>query len=135
MKVMVFVRSNDKIESGAMPDPELISTMQKCNEELLKAGVLLDLNGLHPSSRGKRIAFQGGKKVLVDGPFAESKELVAGYWLLQTRSLEEAIAWFERAPMLEGDVLEVRQVFDLDDFALSDEQRAELERMGQQLQR
>src|SRR5258708_38862096 len=102
-----------------MPSTELLTAMGKYNEELVKAGVLLAGDGLHPSSKGARVRFAGDKRTVIDGPFAETKELIAGYWLFQVKSKEEAIEWVKRAPFAGGDV-EIRQVFDPDDFAPSD---------------
>jgi hypothetical protein len=124
MRFMVLVPASKTSESGALPSTEMLTEMQKFNEELVKAGVMLAGDGLHPSSKGVRVVFQGAKKTLVDGPFAESKELVAGYWIWQVRSREEAIEWLKRAPFGKfGDEpvsVELRQVFDPADFAPSD---------------
>jgi len=98
MKFMMMVRANKDSEAGVMPSEELIAAMGKYNERLIKAGVLLDLAGLQPSSKGMRIRFSGGKHTLLDGPFAESKELIAGYWLIQVKSREEAVAWLKQVP-------------------------------------
>jgi hypothetical protein len=121
MRFMVLVPANEVSESGALPPAEVLAAMQKYNEELVKAGVMLAGDGLHPSSKGARVVFQGNKKTVVDGPFTESKELVAGYWIWQVRSREEAIEWLKRAPFGSfGDAsvaVELRQVFDPADFA------------------
>ena len=118
MKVMVFVKANADSEAGKMPSAELFREMGKFNEELVKAGVMLAGEGLHPSSKGVRINFgAGGKKNVVDGPFAETKELVAGFWLLQTKTREECIEWMKRAPFGPGSSLEIRQIAEADDFA------------------
>src|SRR3984957_10665112 len=98
MRFMMIVKANKDSEAGVMPSEELLSTMGKYNDELMKAGVLLDLAGLQPSSKGARIKFSGGKRTIVDGPFAESKELIAGYWIIQVKSREEAMEWAKRAP-------------------------------------
>src|SRR5215471_14877349 len=98
MRFMMIVKASKDSEAGKLPSEELLSAMGKYNEELMKAGVLLDLAGLHPSSKGARIKFSGSKKTVVDGPFAESKELIAGYWIIQVKSREEAIEWAKRAP-------------------------------------
>jgi hypothetical protein len=124
MKFMMMVRANKDSEAGVMPSEELIAAMGKYNEKLIKAGVLLDLAGLQPSSKGMRIRFSGGKHTLLDGPFAESKELIAGYWLIQVKSREEAVSWLKQVPApfgenAEGEV-ELRQLFELDDFSPSD---------------
>ena len=124
MRFMVLVPASKASESGNLPSGEILAEMQKYNEELIKAGVMLAGDGLHPSSKGARVVFQGGKKSVVDGPFTESKELVAGYWIWQVRSREEAVEWLKRAPFGKfGDEavsVELRQVFDPADFAPSD---------------
>ena len=119
MRVMVIVKANENSEAGVMPDPELFVAMGKYNEELAKAGILLAADGLHPSSRGVRVHFSGSKRTVTDGPFAETKELVAGYWLWQVRSMEEAIEWVRRCPNPHvGDSdIEIRPVFSEEDFA------------------
>jgi hypothetical protein len=117
MRFLLIVKANADTEAGKLPGEEMIATMGKYNEELMKAGVLLDLNGLHPTSDGARIRHAGGERTVVDGPFAESKELIAGYWLIQVRSKAEAIQWALRAPALHGEgsegEIEVRQVLEL----------------------
>jgi hypothetical protein len=136
MRFMVLVPASETSESGAIPSTEMLSEMQKYNEELVKAGVMLAGEGLHASSKGARVVFQGGKKTVVDGPFTESKELVAGYWIWEVRSREEAIEWLKRAPFGKfGDervAVELRQVFDPADFAPSDP-TGELRRKGAEL--
>jgi hypothetical protein len=128
MRFMVIVKSTPESEKeGALPDPQLLLDMGKYNEELSKAGVLLALDGLHPSSKGARVKFSGKSRTVVDGPFTEAKELVAGFSILQVKSLEEAIEWVKRAPNCNprGDSeVEIRQVFEMEDFApiLSEEQ-------------
>ena len=119
MRVMVIVKANENSEAGVMPDPELFVAMGKYNEELVKAGILLAADGLHPSSRGVRVHFSGSKRTVTDGPFAETKELVAGFWLWQVRSMEEAIEWVRRCPNPHvGDSdIEIRPVFSEEDFA------------------
>jgi len=123
MKFMMIVKASKASEAGVMPSEELLSTMGKYNEELMKAGVLLDLAGLHPSSKGARIKFSGGKRTIIDGPFAESKELIGGYWIIQVKSWEEAMEWAKRAPAphenQEGEI-EIRQFFELEDFGPSE---------------
>ncbi len=109
MRFMVIVKANKQSEAGALPDGEMISSMGKFNDELINAGVLLAMEGLHPSSKGARVRFSGSERAVVDGPFAESKELIAGFWLVQMKSRAEAIEWFKRAPYPHG-VLELRQV-------------------------
>jgi hypothetical protein len=118
MRFMVIVRADKNTEAGVMPSEELLAAMGKYNEELVNAGILLAGEGLHPSSRGARVRFEGDKRTVVDGPFAETKELIAGFWLWQVSSLEEAIEWVKRCPNpLEGESeIEIRQVFEADDF-------------------
>ena len=125
MRFMMIVKANKDSEAGVMPKEELLAAMAKYNEELVKAGVLLDATGLQPSSKGARIKFSGGKRTVVDGPFAETKELIAGYWLIQVKSREEAIEWAKRAPMDAGNAsseaeIEIRQLFELEDFGPSE---------------
>ena len=118
MRFMVIVRATAESEAGIMPKQELLAAMGKYNEELVKAGVLLAGEGLHPSSRGARVRFSGSKRTVTDGPFAETKELIAGFWLIQVKSLEEAIEWVKRCPNpFEGESdIEIRQVFEAEDF-------------------
>lgn len=124
MRFMMIVKANKDSEAGKMPSEELLSAMGKYNEELMKAGVLLDLAGLQGSSKGARIKFSGGKKTVEDGPFTESKELIAGYWIIQVKSREEAIEWAKRAPNPAGEgkegEIEIRQFFELEDFGPSE---------------
>lgn len=131
MRVMVIVKANKNSEAGILPKQELIAKMGKFNEELVKAGVLLAADGLRPSSKGKRVQFSGEKRVVIDGPFTETKELIAGYWLWQVRSMEEAVEWVKRCPNPhEGDSeIEIRQVFEAEDFGaeLSSELRKQEE--------
>ena len=115
MRVMVLVKATKESEAGALPDPKAVAEMGKFNEQLLKAGVILAMDGLRASSKGKRVRFAGGKKTVIDGPFAETKELVAGFWLWQVKSMEEAVEWLKRAPFEDGEV-EIRQVFEAEDF-------------------
>ena len=127
MRFMVIVKANPETEKeGALPDPQLLLEMGKYNEELMKAGVVLAMDGLHPSSKGARVKFSGKSRTVVDGPFTETKELVAGFALIQTKSLEEAIEWVKRSPNPHaGDSeVEIRQIFEMEDFApiLSEEQ-------------
>jgi hypothetical protein len=103
-------------ERDWMPDPEAVAAMGQYNEALRKAGALLALDGLHPSAKGARVSFPGGKSVVTDGPFSEAREVVGGYWLIQVRSKEEAVEWAKRCPAAEGNVIEVRQVFEMSDF-------------------
>src|SRR3712207_6678515 len=130
MRFMVIVKADKNSEAGVMPTRELLAEMGKFNEELVKAGVMLAGEGLQPSSKGARIRFSGNKRTVIDGPFAETKELVAGFWLWQVRSREEAIEWLKRAPFQEGEV-EIRQVFEMDDFgdAMTPELREREERV------
>ncbi|HVT06835.1 MAG TPA: YciI family protein [Polyangia bacterium] len=124
MKFILMVRATQESESGAMPDPELVAEMGKFNEEMVKAGVLLAGEGLHPSSKGARVRFSGGRRTVIDGPFTETKELIAGFWILQCRSKEEALEWAKRSPQpFRGDCeIELRQIFAPEDFAyLGDE--------------
>ena len=116
MRFMILVKADKDTEAGVLPSTELLTAMGKFNEELVKAGVMLAGEGLQASSKGARVRFSGSKRTVVDGPFAETKELVAGFWLWQVRSKEEAIEWVKRAPMPEGSVIEIRQVFEAEDF-------------------
>jgi hypothetical protein len=118
MRVMVLVKADDNSEAGVMPSEELLTQMGKYNEELVNAGVMLAGEGLHPSAKGARVRFSGDKRTVVDGPFAEAKELIAGFWLWQVKSMEEAIEWVKRCPnpMLGESEIEIRPVFEADDF-------------------
>jgi hypothetical protein len=116
MRCMVIVKADKNSEAGLMPSREILTAMGKYNEELVKAGVMLAGEGLHPTSKGKRVKFQGGKHTITDGPFAETKELIAGFWLWQVRSMDEAIEWLKRSPFDGGTEIEVRQVFETEDF-------------------
>jgi hypothetical protein len=118
MRFMVMVKANDETEAGVMPSQELLTEMGRYNEELVKAGVMLAGEGLQPSSKGARVRFSGKDRTVIDGPFAETKELIAGFWLIQVKSLDEAIEWVKRCPNpMEGESeIEIRQVFELDDF-------------------
>jgi hypothetical protein len=119
MRFMVIVKADKNSEAGVLPDQKLLADMGKFNEELVKAGVMLAGEGLHPSSKGARVRFSGSKRTVIDGPFSETKELIAGYWLFQVKSKEEAIEWVKRAPNpfpgTESEI-EIRQVFEADDF-------------------
>ena len=115
MRFMVMVRANPDTEAGVMPTTAQLAAMGKFNEELVNAGIMLAGEGLHPSSRGARVSF-GKERKIVDGPFAETKELIAGFWLIQAKSLDEVKEWMKRAPMEDGDVLEIRRVFEAEDF-------------------
>jgi hypothetical protein len=119
MRVMVIVKANKNSEAGVLPSKELLSKMGKYNEELVKAGVMLAGEGLQASSKGARVKFSGAKRTVIDGPFTETKELIAGFWLWQVRSMEEAIEWLKRAPFdggTEGEEVEIRRVFETEDF-------------------
>src|SRR5580700_2157244 len=138
MRFMVIVKATAESEKdGALPDPQLLADMGKFNEELIKAGIMLAGEGLHPSSKGARVKFSGKSRTVTDGPFAETKELIAGFWLWQVKSLEEAIEWVKRCPNPHaGDSeIEIRQVFEMEDFApiLSEEQIQHKERLRAQL--
>jgi hypothetical protein len=140
MRVMVIVKATKNSEAGTLPSEELLAAMGKYNEELVKAGVMLAGEGLHPSSRGKRVAFSGGKKSVVDGPFSETKELIAGFWLWQVKSMDEAVEWIKRCPDPmpgEESVIEIRPVFEADDFGeeFTPELRAQEERLRAELER
>jgi hypothetical protein len=134
MRFMVLVKASDESEAGVMPSEELLAEMGRYNEELAKAGVMLAGEGLHPTSKGVRIRFEGDKRTVIDGPFTETKELLAGYWLIQVKSKEEAIEWVKRAPFDGGTEIEIRQVFEADDFgdALTPELREQEERLRAQ---
>jgi hypothetical protein len=138
MKVMVIVKASKNSEAGAMPSQQLIAEMGRFNEELAKAGVLLAAEGLHPSSRGKRVRFAGGARIVTDGPFAETKELIAGFWIWQVQSMEEALRWMQRCPNPhhdEGEV-EIRPLFSPEDFSPCDptgEHRAAVARLCEQM--
>ena len=137
MRFMVMIKSNEDTEAGVMPSEELLTEMGKYNEELTKAGVMLAGEGLHPSSKGARVRFSGKQRTVVDGPFTEAKELVAGFWLIQVKSKEEAIEWVKRCPNpLEGEAeIEIRQVFEAEDFGpeLTPELREQEERLRAEL--
>jgi hypothetical protein len=140
MRVMVLVKADKDSEAGVMPSEQLLRDMGNYNEELVKAGIMLAGEGLHPSSKGKRVRFEGGKKTVIDGPFTEAKELIAGFWMWQVKSMDEALEWIKRAPF-EGTTIELRPVFEAEDFGAEftpelreqeDRLRAEMEaRKGQ----
>jgi hypothetical protein len=134
MRFMVIVKANKDSEAGVLPSKQELADMGKFNEELVKAGVMLAGEGVHASSKGARVRFSGNKRTVIDGPFAETKELVAGFWLWQVRSKEEAIEWLKRAPFREGEV-EIRQVFEADDFGaeFTPELREQEERIRKQV--
>ena len=135
MRFMVMVKASKDSEAGVMPDEKLLAAMGKFNEELVKAGVMLAGEGLHPSSKGARVRFSGAKRTVIDGPFAETKELVAGFWIWQVRSKEEAIEWLKRAPFGDGAEVEIRQVFEAEDFGaeFTPELREQEERLRAQI--
>jgi hypothetical protein len=139
MRFMVLVKATRDSEAGVLPDQKLFTEMGKFNEELVKAGVLLAAEGLHPSSKGARVRFSGGKRTVIDGPFTETKELIAGFWLWQVKSKEEAIEWVRRCPNptgAEGEI-EIRQVFEPEDFGaeLTPELRGQEERLRAQVEK
>ena len=118
MKFMVIVKASKESEAGIMPDEKLLAAMGKYNEELVKAGIMLAGEGLHPSSKGKRVRFSGTKRTVIDGPFAETKELIAGFWMWEVKSMAEAVEWVKRCPnpMISDSEIEIRQVFSAEDF-------------------
>jgi hypothetical protein len=134
MRFMVIVKADANSEAGVMPDEKLLAEMGNYNEELVKAGIMLAGEGLHPSSKGVRVRFSRDEKTVIDGPFAETKELVAGFWLWEAKSLDEAIDWVKRAPF-EDTEIEIRQVFEADDFGaeFTPELRAQEERLREQI--
>ncbi len=134
MRFMVIVKANPESEAGVLPDKEILTKMTQFNQELVNAGVMLAGEGLQPSSKGVRVKFEGNKRTVTDGPFAEAKELIAGFWLWQVKSKEEAIEWLKRAPFDGGTEIEVRQVFESEDFGenLTPEVRAQEERLRKQ---
>ena len=135
MRFMIIVKANADSEAGKMPTEKMLTEMGKFNEELAKAGVMLAGEGLHPSSKGVRVKFSDGKTTVTDGPFAETKELIAGFWLWQVKSKEEAIEWLKRAPFENGEEVEIRQVFEAADFGdeFTPELREQEERIRQQV--
>lgn len=135
MRVMVIVKANKESEAGVLPDTEILTKMGKYNEQLVKAGVMLAGDGLQASSKGKRVRFSGEKRTVIDGPFAETKELIAGYWMWQVRSMTEAVEWLKRAPFDGGVEVEIRQVFEASDFEenLTPELKQQEQRMRQEL--
>ena len=140
MKVMVIVKATKASEAGELPSPELLAAMGKFNEELVKAGIMLAGDGLHPSRKGKRVRFSGGQKAIIDGPFAETKELIAGYWIWQVKSIDEAVEWVRRCPDPmpgEESEIEIRPVFEAEDFGkeFTPELRAQEERLRAEVER
>lgn len=137
MRVMVLIKADKDTEAGVLPSKQLLTEMGKYNEQLVKAGILLAGEGLHPSSKGVRVRFSGGKATVIDGPFTEAKELIAGFWLWQVKSIDEAIEWVKRIPNPDGVAeaeIEIRQVFDMEDFGpvLTPEIREQDERLRAQ---
>jgi hypothetical protein len=136
MRVMVIIKANEKTEAGVMPSERLMTEMDRYNEELVKAGIMLAVEGLHPSSKAKRVQFSRGKTSVIDGPFAETKELIAGFWLWQVKSMDEAVQWVKRIPNPdnEEEYIEIRQVGELDDFGteLTPEVKKQNERLRKQ---
>jgi hypothetical protein len=137
MRVMVFVPGDKDSEAGKMPSEELIAKMMKFNEQLVKAGVMLDGQGLTPTSKAKRVRFSGSQRTIIDGPFAGSKEIIAGYWIWQVESIEEAVEWLKRAPFDEGIEVTIRPIFAPEDFGeeLTPELRAKEEQLRAQVER
>jgi hypothetical protein len=136
MRVMVIVKATETSESGVMPDQRMLAEMGRYNEELVKAGIMLAGEGLHPSSRGKRVRFSGAQRTVIDGPFAETKELIAGFWLWQVKSMDEAVEWLKRCPNPHDEVtdVEIRPVFEAEDFGaeLTPELREQEQRIREQ---
>ena len=139
MRVMVIVKATKDSEAGVMPGEELLTKMGNFNEQLIQAGIMLAGDGLHPSSKGARVLFSGEKRTVIDGPFAKTKELIAGYWIWKVSSMQEAIDWVKRCPnpMLEDSIIEIRPLFEIDDFGaeLTPELRAKDARMRAQVER
>jgi hypothetical protein len=133
---MVIVKANEDSEAGVMPDRTILEAMGRYNEELVKAGIMQAGEGLHPSSRGKRVRFSGSQRTVIDGPFAETKELIAGFWLWKANSMDEALEWLKRAPFDGGTEVEIRQIFEAEDFgeALTPELREREERLRTELE-
>ena len=137
MRVMVIVKANNDSEAGVLPSKEILTEMGKYNEKLVKAGVMLSAEGLQASSKGKRVRFSGQQRTVIDGPFSETKELIAGFWLWQVKSMEEAIEWLKRAPFDGGTEVEIRPVFEADDFgpALTPELKEQEKRLRAQVEK
>jgi hypothetical protein len=134
MRVIVMVKATEESEAGVLPNREILAEMGQFNEQLVRAGVMLAGEGLHPTSKGKRVRFEGAKKTVIDGPFAETKELIAGFWLWQVKSMDEAVEWLKRAPFDGGAEVEIRQIFEAEDFGdeFTPELRAQEERQRKQ---
>ena len=141
MRVMVIIKANENSEAGVMPSEKLMTDMGNFNEELVKAGVMLAGEGLHPSSKGKRVKFSGGQRIVTDGPFAETKELIAGFWIWKVNSMDEAVEWVKRIPSEPDDPsseeIEIRPVFEMEDFGaeLTPEARAQEERLRAEIEK
>ena len=139
MRVMVLIKADKNSEAGVLPDQKLLTEMGKFNEELVKAGIMLDGEGLHPTSKGKRVIFSGTKRTVMDGPFPETKELIAGFWMWKVKSMDEAVEWVKRCPNPMGteSEIEIRQVFEADDFGpeFTPELREQEERLRSQISR
>ena len=131
MRVMVIVKASKESEAGQMPSEKILRDMGKFNEELVKAGIMLAADGLHPTSKGKRVRFSGGERTVIDGPFAETKELIGGFWLWKVKSMEDAVDWLKRAPFGGGTEVEIRPIFEAEDFGkeFTPELRAQEERL------
>jgi hypothetical protein len=136
MRVMVIVKANKESEAGVMPSEKILTDMGNYNEELVKAGVMLAGEGLHPTSKAKRIRFSGSERTVIDGPFAETKELIAGYWVWKVKNMDEAVSWLKRAPFDGGTELEIRPIFEAEDFGkeFTPEARAQEERLRAQIE-
>lgn len=135
MRVMVIVKASKESEAGQMPSEKLLADMGRFNQELADAGVMLAGEGLHPTSKGKRVRFSGASRTVIDGPFSETKELIAGFWLWTVKSMDEAVEWIKRAPFEDGDEIEIRPVFEADDFGkeFTPELREQEERIRAQI--
>ena len=135
MRVMVIVKASKESEAGVLPDTDILTKMGRYNEQLVKAGIMLAGDGLQPSSKGKRVKFSGEQRTVIDGPFTETKELIAGYWMWQVRSVEEAVEWLKRAPFDGGTEVEIRPVFEASDFGenLTPELREREDRLREQI--
>ncbi|HET9949274.1 MAG TPA: YciI family protein [Longimicrobiales bacterium] len=137
MRVMVIVKANEQTEAGVLPTEQELAEMGAFNEELVKAGIMLDGDGLQPSSKGKRVRFSRKQPTVIDGPFTETKELVAGYWLWEVKDMDEAVAWLKRAPFRNGEEVEIRPLYEADDFgeAFTPELREQEERLREEMAR
>src|SRR5579859_2298926 len=133
--MLVIPKGYEQAKAGTLPDPKLIEKMEKYNESLQKAGVLLALDGLHPPATGARVSFAGGKPKVMDGPFAEAKEVLGGYWMIDVKSKEEAVEWVRRCPAAAGDVIEIRQVFEMSDFPAEVQKAADSPALREQVAR